>query len=115
VALNAGVRGELLTIERSIKKRWLTDTMKPEAMAAVERALTCGDPRAELRAAQILVSMEAQNQSDEHKVIDVNVATRNDNLDEIAANLGLDIGIIEAIEGTTDRSTEGVESEANRP
>jgi hypothetical protein len=109
VALNTGVRGELLTIERAIKKRWFTDTLKPKAMAAVERALTCGDPRAGLRAAQILVLMESQNQQDEHKVIYVNVATRNDNLDEIAANLGLDIGVIQAIEGETNRSTEGVE------
>lgn len=59
-------------------------------------------------AAKALLAAEAQNQQDEHKVIDVNVATRNDNLDAIAIDLGLDLGLIKAIEGTTDRSTEGV-------
>ncbi len=60
-------------------------------------------------AAKAILAAEAQNQQDEHKVIDVNVTTRNDNLDAIAANLGLDLGVVQAIEGETNRSTEGVE------
>lgn len=70
-------------------------------------------PREVAAAAKALLAAEAQNQKDEHKVIDVSVTTRNDNLDAIAADLGIEIGFIEAIEGETNRSTEGDAVEAD--
>ena len=90
-----GVRGEMRMIERAIKNRWLTDDLKSDALAAIQRGLKCGDDRAEQTAVRNLIAMEAQNQKDEHKVIDVRVVTRNDQYDAIAAELGIEIGVIE--------------------
>jgi hypothetical protein len=58
--------------------------------------------RAVAAASKVMLAAEAQNQSDEHKVIDVRVTTRNDRLDGIAADLGLEIGLIEAAEREAD-------------
>lgn len=60
-----GVRGDLVLTQRAINARWLTDDLKPMAFDAVVRGLQSGDPRAELRAAEIVLSMERQNQVDE--------------------------------------------------
>lgn len=98
-------------MQKAFEQRW---PISQEYRAGLIRVLMtiALDPKASKRertsAAKALLAAEAQNQQDEHKVIDVNVATRNDNLDAIATNLGIDIGTLEAIEGTTDRSTEGV-------
>ena len=90
-----GVRGDQQMIQRAIRKRWLTtDEVKALAMDAVQRGLTCGDDRAEQRAIANLLAMEAQNQKDEHKVVDVTVQTRHDNLPGIAADLGIEIGAL---------------------
>ena len=76
-------------IEQAVKNRWLTDDLKADAIAAIRRGLTSGDDRAEQSAVRSLVSMEAQNQKDQHKVVDVNLATRHDQLSGIAADLGI--------------------------
>jgi hypothetical protein len=60
-------------------------------------------PREVTAAAKALLAAESQNQSDEHKLIDVSVATRHDELDAIAADLGIEIGAIEA----ADRAATG--------
>jgi hypothetical protein len=90
-----GVRGEMRMIERAIKNRWLTNDLKTDALAAIKRGLNCGDDRAEQTAVRNLIAMEAQNQKDEHKVIDVRVVTRNDQYDAIAAELGIAPDLIE--------------------
>jgi hypothetical protein len=82
-------------IERAIKSRWLTEDLKSDAVAAIRRGLNCGDDRAEQTAVRNLIAMEAQNQKDEHKVIDVRVVTRNDQYDAIAAELGIAPDLIE--------------------
>lgn len=57
-------------------------------------------------ASRALLAAESQNQSDEHKVIDLNVSPRNVELDALAADLGVEIGVIEhaarEAEGSTD-------------
>jgi hypothetical protein len=61
------------------------------------------DPKSSNReitaAAKALMAAESQNQADEHKVIDVRVTTRHDELDAIAADLGIEIGAIEDATG----------------
>jgi hypothetical protein len=94
-------------IERAIRNRWLTDDLKPEAIKAIKRGLTSGDSRAEQTAVRNLIAMEQQNQKDEHKVIDVRVTTRHDELAGIAADLGIEIGLIEAAERAADLDAEG--------
>ena len=104
-----GVRGEMRMIERAIKNRWLTDDLKADALAAIQRGLRCGDDRAEQTAVRNLIAMEAQNQKDEHKVIDVRVTTRHDQLAGIAADLGIEVGLIEDVAGKADSGIEGIE------
>jgi hypothetical protein len=64
-------------------------------------------PREKTSAAKALMAAESQNQADEHKVLDVSISTRNAELDAIAADLGIEVGFIEAVsrpsEGSTDR------------
>jgi uncharacterized Ntn-hydrolase superfamily protein len=107
-----GVRGEMRMIERAIKNRWLTDDLKSDALAAIKRGLNCGDDRAEQTAVRNLIAMEAQNQKDEHKVIDVRVQTRHDELAGIAADLGIEIGAIEAVQREADFGIDGTEAES---
>ena len=107
-----GVRGEMRMLERAIKNRWLTDDLKADALQAIKRGLNCGDDRAEQTAVRNLIAMEAQNQKDEHKVIDVRVQTRNDELAGIADDLGIEVGLIEDAARQADCSIGGVESES---
>jgi hypothetical protein len=107
-----GVRGEMRMIERAIKNRWLTDDLKADALAAIKRGLNSGDDRAEQTAVRNLIAMEAQNQKDEHKVIDVRVQTRHDELSGIAADLGIEIGALEDATGTTGGSIAGAEGQS---
>ena len=105
-----GVRGEMRMIERAIKNRWLTDDLKADALAAIQRGLRCSDDRAAQTAVRNLIAMEAQNQKDEHKVIDVRVTTRHDQLAGIAADLGIEVGLIEDVAGKTDSGIEGIKA-----
>ena len=60
-----GVRGDLVYVQQAVNNRWITGDLKPMAVDAVVRGLQSGDPRAELRAAEIVLAMERQNQVDE--------------------------------------------------
>ena len=106
-----GVRGEQQMIQRAIRQRWLTtNELKADAMAAVQRGLNCGDERAEQRAIANLLAMEAQNQKDEHKVVDVQVATRHDQLAGIAADLGIEVSALEDATREADPSAGNLET-----
>lgn len=101
-------------IERAIKNRWLTEGLKEDAIAAIKRGLNCGDDRAEQTAVRNLIAMESQNQKDEHKVIDVRVQTRHDELAGIAADLGIEVGAIEDAERQADCGIGGTEVESRQ-
>jgi hypothetical protein len=73
-------------------------------MMAIVADRSCS-PRERTSAFKAILAAEAQNQADEHKVIDVNVSTRHDRLDAIAADLGIEIGFIEAATREADSST----------
>lgn len=88
-----GVRGDLRMLETAVRRRWSIDTEK--AAATVNSFLEDPDPRIAVRAAAIAVLMEAQNQKDEHKVIDVGIQQQHARLDAIAAELGVDQRLIE--------------------
>lgn len=67
------------------------------------------DPRIRNAARKVVLEMEAQNQKDEHKVIDVRVVTRNHQLPGIAAELGVDISLIESAARNANISLSGAE------
>ena len=87
-----GVRGDLVLLERAVRRRWPIDLEKTASV--VNELLSSDDERIQARAAAIAVQMEKQNQADEHKVVDVRVTTRNDRLPAIAADLGIEIGAL---------------------
>jgi len=92
---------------RALEQRWpVPDDVRAglvRQMMAIVADRSCS-PRERTSAFKAILAAEAQNQADQHKVIDVSVSTRHDRLDAIAADLGLEIGLIEAIERQTDSS-----------
>jgi hypothetical protein len=86
---------------RAIEQRW---AMSPEMRKAVINRLlkVVADPTSKKReviaAAKALMAAEKQNQDDEHKVVDIEIQTRNAQLDSIAADLGIEISVIEDAE-----------------
>jgi len=100
---------------KAMQQRW---PIKPEYREAVLRRniRIIADPnsseRAVAAASKVIIAAEAQNQADEHKVIDVRVITRNDELDGIAADLGIEIGLVEAAQREADLGIDGTEAES---
>lgn len=97
-------------IARAVMQRW---PIKPEYRAALVNKLmkVIADPNSSARevtaAARALLSAESQNQSDEHKVVDVATQQRNAELAAIAADLGVTIDLIEDAEGKGSDSDKG--------
>jgi hypothetical protein len=84
---------------RALTQRW---PLSPEYRTIIVKQLmkVIADPKASPRektsAAKALMAAEQQNQADEHKIVDVSLSARNDRLDAIAADLGVEVGLIEA-------------------
>jgi hypothetical protein len=91
-----GIKGDLVLIQRAVANRWLTDELKPKVIETLTNALSSGDHRAELRAAQIIVSMESQNQKDEHKEL----KELHERILSIANQFGIDIPDVTTLEAT---------------
>lgn len=72
--------------------RWETPDLKQRSIKAVVDCLSSGDERIRLRAVALVVAMEAQNQSDQHKAVDVDQSSRNRFL-EVAQQLGISTDI----------------------
>jgi hypothetical protein len=95
---------------RALTQRW---PVSPEYKTIIVSQLmkVIADPQASPRektsAAKALMAAEAQNQADEHKLVDVSLSTRNDRLDAIAADLGIDQGLIESIARETSGGDSG--------
>ena len=88
---------EARLINRAIVKRWdiSPDEMKNTIDRVVHLRDYAEDEKTQMAAVRAIVSMVGQNQKDEHKVIDVRVTTRHDQLAGIAADLGIEVGAIE--------------------
>jgi hypothetical protein len=101
-----GVRGDLVLLERAVKRRWNIDLEKTASV--VNKLLSSDDERIQARATAIAVQMEKQNQADEHKVVDVRVTTRHDEISAIAADLGIAPSLIESFSGEADTGSDSV-------
>jgi transcriptional regulator of acetoin/glycerol metabolism len=82
-------------MEKALKQRW---PMTEEKRAIVINALldviqTSDKPREITAAARALMSAEAQNQTDEHKLIDA-ISNDHDRISQIAIDLGIDPNLI---------------------
>ena len=105
-----GIKGDLKTLETMVRRRYPINAKR--AAEVVNDALESEDDRVRMRAATIAAMMEAQNQRDEHKVLDVRVQIRHDQLPGIAADLGIPLSVIEdaareADSGISDSGREG--------
>ena len=98
---------------RAVIQRW---PIKPEYREAVIKRLirVIADPNSSPRevtaASKAIMAAETQNQSDEHKIIDVRIQTEHDRLDAIASDLGIETDIVEAITSKASGSTAGNET-----
>lgn len=91
-------------VETALRKRW--NTPKELVEQAVVNALMSGDDRAAASAARVAIAMEAMNQRDEHKAIDVTLHIRRDEVAAIASEFGVEVSVIEDAE----RSARGGDS-----
>lgn len=103
-----GVRGDVRMVQTALR-RFPTEILIEKAIQATLRGLESGDPRAEASAVKNVIAMESLNQKDEHKVIDVRVQTRHDELAGIAADLGIEVSAIEDAERKADCGIGGAE------
>jgi hypothetical protein len=89
---------DLRLLRRAIKKRWeIPEEFREVIVGRLRDIITEGDEEIALKAIAEVRQLESQNQRDEHKLVDVSLSTRNDRLDAIAADLGIDQGLIESI------------------
>jgi hypothetical protein len=81
---------------RAIKSRWdITDDVKATVLDSLVSIASHGEKEsARVAAAKALISAEQQNQIDEHKIVDIGIAKRNAELDEIASDLGIETSLI---------------------
>ena len=111
------VHDDCRLIQMAVRKRWpISDEVKAKL---VDRLLKVAEGNADdetaIKAINVLKGMEQQNQSDEHKVVDVRIQQRNAELDAIAADLGIDASLIAHAEGTSGASNRITEaSEASK-
>jgi hypothetical protein len=87
---------DMRLLRRAINKRWdIPDEFKGLIVGRLKTIITQGSDEIALKAIAEIRHLELQNQKDEHKVIDVKLALRNTDLDEIASDLGIEISVIE--------------------
>ena len=95
---------DLRLLRRAIKKRWeIPAEFRDVVVGRLRDLIEDGDPEIALKAIAEVRHLESQNQRDDHKVVDVSIAAGNFELDAIAADLGIEIGAIEA----ADRAATG--------
>ena len=96
-------------IQKAMEQRW---PIRPEYRdALIKRLLRIladpqSSPREATSAAKALMAAERQNQEDEHKVIDVELQRRDNELSQIAIELGIDPRLIVDESRESDKSFE---------
>lgn len=87
---------DLRLLRRAIKKRWdIPAEFRGLIVDRLREVILHGDDDIAIKAIAEARHLEAQNQKDEHKVIDVRVQIRHDQLPGIAADLGIEVSAIE--------------------
>ena len=99
---------DLRLLRRAIKKRWeIPEEFRDVIVGRLRDIIMESDEATALKAIAEVRHMEAQNQKDEHKIVDVSISARNDRLDAIAADLGIDQGLIESVARETGGGDSG--------
>ena len=101
---------DLRLLRMAVRKRWdISEDFRKIALARLAMIVSTGDDDIALKAIAEVRQLESQNQKDEHKVLDVSISARNDELDAIAADLGVEIGVIEAASRQTESGVDRTE------
>ncbi len=102
---------DLRLLRRAIKQRWeIPAEFRSVVVGRLRDLIMEGDPEIALKAIAEVRHLESQNQKDEHKAVDVSLRAEHDRLDEIARDLGIEVGLIEAAERQSGGSVGGVEA-----
>ena len=84
------LRGDLRLVDMAVRKRWpITDEMKTELIERLASITELGTNEESLRAIAILITMEGQNQKDDHRLGEARIDDRR--LEAIAKDLGISI------------------------
>lgn len=87
---------DLRLLRYAIKKRWeIPEAFRGLIVDRLRHVIENGDDDIALKAIAETRHLEAQNQKDEHKVIDVHVSARLNQLDALAADLGIEVSALE--------------------
>jgi hypothetical protein len=87
---------DLRLLRRAIKKRWeIPAEFRDVVVGRLRDLIAAGDPEIALKAIAEVRHLESQNQRDDHKVVDVSIAAGNFELDAIASDLGIEVGVVE--------------------
>lgn len=111
----SGIR-DIRMIQKSFEQRWPIGADQRKVL--IERLMkVVANPRSKHReaisASRAIIAAMAQNQADEHKLVDVaNVQQRNDRLSDIARELGIDPSLIV---DATSQSDGGTTSDEDQP
>lgn len=101
---------------RAIKSRWnVSDDVKQTVIETLEDiALNGKKDAARVSACNALLAAEAQNQKDEHKVVDIGIAKRNAELDAIADDLGISPDLVADAIGPSSNGDQAIESSSTQ-
>jgi hypothetical protein len=102
---------------KALEQRWpISDNARRAIIGRLLKIIADpqSSPREVTAASKAILSAEAQNQADEHKLVDVSISTRNDRLSSVAADLGLDPNLIEAAAREASGGDSGDEAEGLR-
>lgn len=87
---------DLRLLRRAINKRWpIPEEFRGLIVGRLKTIITDGSDEIALKAIAQIRQLELQNQKDDHKAIDVELALRNTDLDAIASDLGIEVRVIE--------------------
>ena len=95
---------DLRLLRRAIKKRWeIPAEFREIIVGRLREIIESDDDEIALKAIAEARHLEAQNQKDEHKLVDVRIHHKITELAEIAGEIGVDLNLVEDAE----RSREG--------
>lgn len=106
---------DLRLLRRAIRLRWdITNEFKQVCLARLQKIIEHGESDGlAIEAIAEGRQLMAQNQKDEHKVIDVHVSAKLIELDGIASDLGIEISAIEDAQRKAGGSTGRVKVAGN--
>lgn len=86
---------DLRLLRRAIKKRWeIPDDFRSTILSRLQAIVEGEDDEMALKAIAETRALEAQNQKDEHKIVDVRIHRKLSELAGIAADLGIEVDLV---------------------